>query len=240
MTPTMSSMHQHLICILLYGDYTHLAQRCLSGLLANTDHANLQARVRIGLNQVSQATYQYVCNLAARFDWSVVQCKANALKYPMMRQLFFETEAGLNGYDYVIWFDDDSYCGDARWLPTVYALMEDADMVGALYEAHLKGNQHLWIRNQPWYNGKPVHAGDAFPFAVGGWWAIRTEILSAFNWPPVNIRHRGGDIMLGQLLRQHDFRLRAHHDYVRVNADEQGREEAAPRRGHDETAVGEL
>jgi hypothetical protein len=98
------------------------------------------------------------------------------------------------------------------------------------------GKQADWIKAQPWYNGK--EPSSYTQFAAGGWWVVQTESLRIFDWPPPALKHRGGDIMLGELLRQHDLPLGHFRDGVWINANEHGVESQSTRRGVTEAPVG--
>ena len=226
-------------CVLLYGDYPHLAERVLGSM---TDRLRLpNRRITVGMNAVSAATRDYVQGLQARGllgENAVVESKENIHKYPMMRQLFYRHLP--TSCDAVCWFDDDSYLKPVAydWEQRLEVAMQGAEMVGSLYWQRFAGNQHLWVRHQPWYTGKPVEKGHRALFATGGWWCIWKEILWRHNWPIPELDHRGGDMMLGELCRQQGYRLRKFNDGVAINADARGRESKAKRRGFDSMSIG--
>ena len=65
---------------------------------------------------------------------------------------------------------------------------------------------------------------------------IRREVLEEWNYPFPGLRHRGGDAMLGELMRQQEYRLKSWHEGVRINAlDEKSGDSTSPRRGVDES-----
>jgi len=226
------------ICVLLYGDYPDLALRCLKPLLPFIGKVDL----RIGMNAVGERTKSMVGELLDLYadKIHVHESSENILKYPMMRRLLYDpTWPKLQ--DYVMWFDDDS-CITSKipmnWFWCLDADIERADMLGSLYSICLTGNQHLWIRDQPWFNHKPVEKNQKVTFATGGWWVIRSSILKKFNWPVPELRHRGGDVMLGELCRQHHLRLENRHYEVAINADDKLRDSKSPRRGFDSKPIG--
>jgi hypothetical protein len=138
---------------------------------------------------------------------------------------------------YVMWFDDDSFITDSDpWWPKVVDGMQSADMVGHIYMIKQRGDQHLHISLQPWFDNKIVSPTHRYRFATGGWWVIRREILEKWNYPFPGLRHRGGDAMLGELLRQQDYRLKSWHEGVAINAlDATSSDSTSPRRGVDES-----
>lgn len=231
------------VCALLYGNYHELASRCLASLSDNIQPGDVE--VRLGLNEVGEGTKGVV-------DWFVklhpetlvYESQENIFKYPMMRRMFYDPDRPIRS-PFVVWFDDDSYIKTQQpaqpkgeWFDELAHAMTDSDMLGAIYVMPLKGNQHLWVQDQPWYAGKHVYSAMTARFATGGFWCIRSDVLTRYDWPPEELRHRGGDVMLGELCRQQDLRLRQFNKGVAVNADEQGRESKARRRGYDERPIG--
>ena len=71
-------------------------------------------------------------------------------------------------------------------------------------------------------------------FATGGWWVVRREILTRWDWPWAVLKHNGGDCTLGELFYQQNLRLKNFHDEVAINADERqgGDSTARPRAKH--------
>lgn len=221
-------------CVLLYGDYPDLARRCLSPLSRLVDNGLI--KLRVGCNDISQSTRNVVADLVDDGGplVSVWDSPVNLRKYPMMRRMF-----GL-GLDRPIdtpltmWFDDDSYITDpepAAWLGRVESAAVVRDMIGSVYTMaapHSK-SQKAWIAAQPWY------AGLSFPpvpkFVTGGWWVVKTEIIYKHDWPPVDAYHDGGDVMFGELMHQQGYRIGRYNLGVAINADAQGRESKAARRG---------
>lgn len=228
------------ICVLFYGadDYCFkLAQRVLNAPMLQLGQQNVE--FRFGLNAVSDRTRALVTNtIAQRLPGAVVvDCVENIFKYPMMRRLF---HAEPMRAPLTMWFDDDSCLAPDNdpitWLPRVKKLMENYTMIGSLYRQRLVGHQADWIKAQWWYNDKPP--GPYVKFCTGGWWTINTAALLRFDWPPSNLRHRGGDVMLGALCAQHDLPLAHFRDKVWINANDQGVESKSPRRGYNEKPIG--
>jgi len=237
----MSAQNPELsVCVLLYGsdDYCfRLAQRVVNSALQRL--GTVTPDFRFGLNAVGDATRDYVQNVVYRHfpNALVVDCPENIHKYPMMRRLLYgrPLESALT-----MWFDDDSCIIDTTdvtaWLARVRQQMHAYAMLGSVYKERFVGNQVDWIKNQPWYNDK--EPGAYTQFAAGGWWVIRTSVLLQFDWPPPELKHRGGDIMLGELLRQHNLQLGHFRDGVWINANEEGVESQSTRRGAAELPIG--
>lgn len=234
------------ICVLIYGDFPQLVYRCLHSIWVRHPQDAQTYEIRVGLNQPSDRAYETVRHCLSGFRVpngpKITLYDSTDLppyKYPRMRQMFEDLSDGA-----VMWFDDDSClrgdrAGAEFWWNNVREKMEeDADMLGSLYTVALTGNQHQWIEDQPWYGGKPVQAGQKVQFATGGWWCLRTDVIKKFNWPIPALEHRGGDVMLGELCRQQDLRLRQFREGVAINADDKFRESQSPRRGFDSRPIG--
>ena len=221
-------------CVLLYGDFPSLARRCLRSI----DPYVYRIRdVRIGMNACGAMTKEIVAEFAERHSnlVHVEVSNANIHKYPMMRRLFAVKPLKR----LTAWFDDDSYIKVDDWYDRVVARDElGFDIAGAVYGIPLRGNQAAWIADQPWYRGKEFGSKYRVRFCTGGYWVIRSEILVEHGWPLPELGHRGGDVMLGELIRQQEYRLTHDSLGVAINADEQGRESKSPRRGYDETPIG--
>jgi hypothetical protein len=69
---------------------------------------------------------------------------------------------------------------------------------------------------------------------------VPLELIRRCGWPEAGLRHAGGDITLGALLQQHGLAPEQFRVGLMINADAQGRESAAGRRGVDEAPDAEL
>ncbi len=161
--------------VLLYGDHPVLAKRCLDPLWPL--HRDGAIRLRIGCNECGPATLDYLQRNGAYDDQAIglVVSAKNIHKYPMMRQLIALAPLTPN----FMWFDDDSYVdatGPVQLIGTVADKLGRYDMVGQVWGHHLGGRQHLWVKDQPWYGGKPVAPDHRVRFCQGAWWAIRSAI----------------------------------------------------------------
>jgi hypothetical protein len=228
---------------LFYGDYPDLAERCLHSLKA-LPHGT--AELRVGLNAVPEdsKTHNVVRAMVdARYleERNIYESSENIYKYPMMRRLFHDPDNPIET-PYTMWFDDDSFlrvdeCGNFdNWFAELTRYMQEATMVGAVYKLGFSGNQRAYIEDQPWYNGKPLDKG--FTFITGGWWCLRSSVIADFDWPVAELVHRGGDTLLGELLRQHDHAIKHFTRHLAINADAAGNQCKAPRRGFDSRPVG--
>lgn len=227
------------VCVLFYGsdDYCYrLAQRVLNSPMRQLAQHNIE--FRFGCNAVGQDTRALIERATEVFQPTlVIDSRQNIHKYPLMRRLFYDIPMTA---PITIWFDDDSCLAPDNkpelWLPRLQKQLASHVMVGSLYKARLIGNQPEWIKAQPWYNGKEPQP--YVQFASGSWWAIRTSVLQQFDWPAPGFKHRGVDVMLGELCRQQDLPVCHFRDYVWINANDSGLESAASKRGQHENPIG--
>jgi hypothetical protein len=239
----MAADPEFCVCVLTYGDDAQcfkLAQRVFNeSMLQLAQHS---VEFRIGMNAVGADTERLITDLAhndlaARFAPVIVKSSGNALKYPVMRQLFYAQPMRA---PITIWFDDDSCLVPGTdvtaWLARIKRQLQSFAMLGSVYKQRLVDNQVAWIKTQWWYNNKEPQS--YVNFITGGWWAIQTSVLLRFDWPLKELRHRGGDVMLGELCRQHDLPIGHFRDGLWINANEHGVESKSPRRGYDEDPIG--
>jgi hypothetical protein len=162
-------------------------------------------------------------------------------KYPLMRAMFHERPIET---PYTLWFDDDSWIKTSApddWFERLEQHMHTKQLhvAGARYWIHLRGNQHLWIADQPWYTGKPVSPRMKVDFITGGWLALRTHLIYKYDWPSSDIVHNGGDVMLGALCHQQDLTIGNFTEHLAINADQQTAKcSSANRRGASLTPAG--
>lgn len=236
------------LCILVYGDHSDLAQRCLGSISERLHSAvGVINEIKLGLNEISLATQQVVYG----FEESVknheiplteYRCPINSYKYPVMRRMFFDSERPLS--EWVMWFDDDSYLdfdSNLDWWGHLRSEAEkfQVDMLGKIYWQAMFPQQWNWIRKQSWFNsaiGQPApfrrfRNRPSFKFATGGWWMARSKIFAENNWPTPELKLHGGDSMLGELCRHRGYSLTNFETGVRINADSQGNHSRAPGRG---------
>ncbi len=242
------------ICVLLYGDYPDLAERCLGSIERSlSEGSRYVAAFRVGLNECSPPTHVYVRDLVSRLESDYPDIRVdlyatdkNVCKYPMMRTMFREPD--LIATQYIMWFDDDSYFNsekvDHNWWPAMFDAIRDKAMIGQHWLMPIQGNQWEWIRSQSWFNNKvglppkKAKGRPAFEFCQGAWWVAETKTLLYNDWPLPEIKHNGGDSMLGELLRHRRKAMGKFFGGVHINADATGRKSSSKRRGYTEDRVG--
>lgn len=232
--------------VLLYGDHPNLATRCLQSL-TQLNVLDAVAEFRIGLNGVSWSTRKAAVDFAIKVK---TRCHVyepldaqNVGKYPLMRRMFYDPARPVTA-DNVMWFDDDSYFLPDHtgtlpvdlWWGQITDLLKAYAVVGSLYTPGYTWTpvERTAIAVQAWFAGVPTHEKPLF--ATGGWWAARREFLTAWDYPFREIRHNGGDTILGELCRQQGAvdpanRLGSYKSLVKINADGNGNESKAKRRG---------
>jgi hypothetical protein len=228
------------IGVLLYGDYPELAARCLSPrLLALLPRAD----IRVAMNACGQNTVRYAEGLVqAGKITSLTKNVENRCKYPVLRDMLYGADAIQSPY--LMWFDDDSCLVDNGqsphdWLTGVEQLMEKHVLIGSRYTRRFMGNQHLWVAAQPWYREHPpVVQRYRSSFMTGGWWVAQTEMLRRFNWPQPELKHNGGDQILGCIIEQQGLPSCHFNQGVWINASKAGEESGALRRGVNDPPLG--
>lgn len=231
------------IGVLLYGDHYDLAVRCLQSLMRCFTEE--QVEIRIAMNEACEKTRAYVNEIARHSMVTVVlDNPTNIHKYPAMRHLI--KTAPLSKY--FMWFDDDSYLsgidtygGGQAWLQLIWDTFDQPngpDMLGAIYTINFQGQQREWIMRQPWYGGQVPQLRSHIRFCTGAWWTIRSKILENLDYPWATLDHRGGDTMLGEALYQRGHALQMFRRNVAINADADGNECRAVKRGFDQKPIG--
>lgn len=238
------------ICALFCGDYPDLLARCLTPLLS-LDPSRF--RLRLGFNAISDQSrvrlYQLI-GLSKNYNDLVehkVDSKVNIFKYPMLRHLLNGTSPDILSLatdhgtttpirtEWMMWLDDDSGISAADPSARVdevikEAVAGEADMVGSIWTMTLTNDQMEWVKKQPWHNNRPISPRVAF--CTGGLWLIKTSILLEHSWPPPDCIHRGGDVMLGQMMYQqkHKIKMLKNKAGLLINAGPAGKECTSPHR----------
>ena len=213
------------VCTMTYGDYPELIGKTLDSI-----HDQFNARVqdvRIGLNEVSEASFDRVMRWCERFKLCPVYVyqevdNRNVGKYPLMRRMFYERPSPVEGAEAIMWFDDDSHL-DAHvtddWWDKVEGISRDHTVVGSKHFIVSRGNQSQGIMTQPWYADQKVQKRHRFTFITGAWWLARSEFLGRWDYPFPEIYHNGGDSILGELCRQQSASIFDFKDGAQCHAD---------------------
>lgn len=228
------------VCVLLYGDNLFLAKRCLTSLTLDPEYHQYVHDFRVGLNNVSDETYEFATNWAAEvgietsFYQPVWPENSPAYKYPVMRRMLYGLDRPSSR---IMWFDDDSYLSlDSAWWDNAEQASRGVELLGQIVKRPMSTAHWEWIHTQPWCHpglAKP----DSFVFAQGAWFVASYAFLSALDWPCLELRHCGGDSMLGELCRHQGVEILPWRTGVCINADTAGRDSAAIRRGYTEQTL---
>jgi ADP-heptose:LPS heptosyltransferase len=212
---------KYTVFVLCYGDHFDLAKRCLDSIIDSVPPEVID--LRVGCNQVCNSTLQYLKRLPITKTYIHT---GNDKKYPLMREMFWDSKCPINTR-YLIWFDDDTYVKDPRWLQY---------LTNAIVAGHNKGERMYglkmfhdlsmyskdghrakdWFKNADWHSGRHLRVrnnnseapnGSVIDFAVGWFWALNTEAMRQANIPDTRLNHNGGDITIGAQLHQVGFNL---------------------------------
>jgi len=238
-------MDKFSVHVLVFADDYEMAGRCLSSLVSlDSEITPLSSAVsdfRIALHTPSPRLLQVVDYWARTahgrtgLPVKLYFPEANVFKYPTMRRLLYDTQHP--SASLVMWFDDDSYLvGKRGFWPLVHRLASAHDIIGQRWWLRPRGGQWAWIQTQPWCNPE-LQPPFSFEFCQGAWWCAKHAVLRRLNWPVPELRHNGGDSMLGEVCR-HQTLDRCYFDYgVRINADEFGDNSCSERRGYKESEI---
>jgi GT2 family glycosyltransferase len=221
------------VCVLCYGNYPQLAQRCLGSLALYSPLARV--RLRLGLNSVCGETEQVLKELLPYFDVELlVRSQTNLYKNGMMRRLFYDEPIHT---PWTIWFDDDSFVFRGDWLHLLQIesrLRPEMDMWG--HKFFIRGDDWArdFILSAAWYRGLKPEPDDRpgnfrVNFAAGGFWALRTSWIYDLEWPDRRLVHIAEDSMLGEALRQAGARVGHAHSGVKINQAERRTPPEMPR-----------
>ena len=213
------------ICVVAYGPHAPLAERFLASLYRNTDPALFY--LRAGLNEVEEETQKLFEKYGERFgNITIFAEPRNVFKCPLMRRMFFQPMLATT---WMIWCDDDTHFTRTDWLQRLSSKIEASPEVAVWGKPHAlwRHDESVldWIRAADWYQGRRFLRGpdldgnDAtkFAFATGGFWAARVEVLRYLDWPDRRLIQANDDFLLGEALRQNQFRL-GHFEYgVNIN-----------------------
>ena len=226
--PPLRSRGSLTICAALYGGgpgnetyrdgagelarFEDLHTRFLDGLLRSVPAS--AASLRVATNDVSPATLHLLQAISSRYDLTVYGPNENRLKYPRMREMFYDPRKPLDS-DWVLWLDDDVLLTREDWLERVWDVIEknpQARCFGRLYRINVTEPQLRWMKSRPWWRGVPLSiAKGAFAgqarFITGGAWAARVADLKELDWPDEGIKHNGGDVALGVAMLQRRWEL---------------------------------
>lgn len=235
------------VFVLTYGDHLALAERCLRSILVSKPPAERVKRIVLLSN--AAANVDGLNALFRQYDpGPQVEClhyanQVNRLKYPIMRKAFYDPVHPVTT-SHVMWFDDDSYLEPNGFVqpPSAWwnyvadkcqtAVGDPPALLGSKYSIPLKGEQASGIMAQPWADPERRHAcGDPVKFCTGGWWVAEYAFLQKHDYPFLQLQHNGGDVMLGVLATHQRRRIEQLKNGVRINADADGRESKAIRRG---------
>lgn len=207
--------------VLLYGDFAQMHKNCLTAIRDTVPRDRVD--LRIGSNALCAESLDFVEQLRSEgFITAHYQHTDNQKKYPVMREMFWDTANPINT-EWLIWFDDDTMCNrNPNWLPLLAKQIVDnwdsgARMVGPERIFSLSPSQIAWIKEAKWYKGKHFIAsggrtapnGRKVRFASGSFWALHVDTMRRCDIPDIRIGHNGGDYMIGAQLHQGGYGFKA-------------------------------
>ncbi len=208
--------------ILGFGEHVDLVKRCLNSIIDTVPEHRID--IRVALNQPSPAMAQYV-HACPRVSQIYVETNSRR-KYPAMRAMFHDKDSPIKT-DYILWFDDDSWCKDPLWLPKLAETItlnhpQQCRLFGPKYIHDLaplrKGGKtpDAWFMNAPWWRRRPLYTaggtriapnGSQIPFSSGGFWAMASHVIDEAGIPDERLNHNGGDITIGCQVVQAGYKV---------------------------------
>lgn len=207
---------------LCYGPHPELARSCLSSILETVPIERLD--IRVGCNACDPATIKYLESLPLT---KMYVHKNNDKKYPVMREMFWDTKCPVTTR-YMAWFDDDAKVADRLWA----LKLSDAIISNHPHGSRLYGNKYVhdlkmfakgghnpveWFKRAAWWRGRNLKVkgqGDEAPngtvieFVSGWFWAASMDAIRAANVPDIRLNHNGGDIAIGEQFHQAGFKIK--------------------------------
>jgi len=204
------------VLVLCYGNFPNLHRRCIDSILRTIPVYRLD--LRIALNCVGPGTQEYVSTVAAT---KVYNYTDNKHKYPIMRDMLYDTETPLLG-KYVAWFDDNSYTVNLDWVNNaVRTIKKQPDFVGMYgirrYRPVTKAAEKRWLANRSWNKGVELSNIDGVADGVGDkvlhfcddwFWVASKKALYAADIPCRDLVQRGGGPIIGEQLRQAGYKIK--------------------------------
>lgn len=205
------------ICVLCYGDYFELHQRCIDSILRTVPEERMD--LRIAANCVGQASLNYLKTIPAN---KLYVFEENEFKYPIMRRMFYDPTAPIET-EYTIWFDDNAYVQYNNWLNMLAMDIIKQEPSVAMYGLKLSysldsapGNIWYWLRERPWFQGRHLRSKSGIDSATGNYvhfcadwfFAIRTSAIYGAGIPDEALLQKGGDVVIGEQLHQHGYKLK--------------------------------
>lgn len=231
------------VCVLCYGDYVDLAKRCIGGILDSVPAERLD--LRVATNQVCAATAAYLQSLGKQMKITKLYVDDGARrKYQAMRAMFHDRDCPITT-KYVVWFDDDSYPLDKKWLVRLGQTIIDnhnqgARLYGIKYVHDLAmyakngHNPKKWFEAASWWKGRDLRFrgrettgpnASCLLFVAGWHWAVATEAIYACQIPDERLNHNGGDALIGEQVHQGGFTCKMYNEgkrYVYTPPKERG------------------
>lgn len=213
------------ICILSHGDQLDFFKRCLEGVINTVPERRRE--IRVALNQPTDRLRAFANQYVGAGIEKLYSDHTQRRKYPAMREMFYDPELPLST-KYLVWFDDDSYPVDVRWLVRLAETIipnhrNQVRLFGklCLHDLQLYNrnghNPRKWFEEATWWKNAPLNIGrsdrvgpngSVIPFVAGWFWAASVAAIKACDIPDVRLQHNGGDCCIGAQIRQGGFKVK--------------------------------
>ena len=165
-------------------------------------------------------------------NWHIRSSTDNRKKYKAMRILFDDLKETPH-VKWALWFDDDAWIKSGSWWEDTSKFIDEHKSENICYVGHpwtvnLLEGQKDFIKSQPWYKGLPFESRVSFHQGSYVW--LRTDVIRQLDWPIKELNHNGGDVLLGEAIRQQGLPRHAYSKGVAIND--------SKRRGFSEAPLG--
>lgn len=203
------------ICVGLHGNYLRFHQRLLDSLLSSTPGSRMD--LRIALSGDSEETREYLASLKAAF--TLYELPDASGKYAVMRRMFHDPDRPITT-PYVAWFDGFCQVRQSDWLNIVAeTILKQQLPVGAYsatdrfypeklpYVGCSPVDVHRWLASRSWHRGVPADQRGGIYYPQGWFFVVSAEAIRKCDLPDETARQTGGDVVMGEQLRQNGYRI---------------------------------
>lgn len=191
-----------------YGDYPEYSVRAITSVCRARNPSGFD--IHVGCNACGPTTVEHMRSRLDRAEIdSLIESRENINKDPMMRLLI-----DLVTTPYLLWVDDDTHVMNG-WDQNLFTFIESNhnkfDCAGHVFYSHRSPEYQAFLATRPWWLGADHYLESCHHervwFPTGGFWLARADFLRAHNYPDRQMIKKQDDLLLGDLISQHNGRL---------------------------------
>ena len=212
------------LCVHLTGDQPEMHRKCLGMLLLGTQSQRRQ--IRVVCSGVSNSTLEFLSALegSSNVD-SYLAAEAGVSKWEAL-QLLLEDSSNPITDRWLAWFDTTARPGpDPQWYPKLASAIchhqkAAVRLLGQLAVQPYTLQQMAWIKERPWYRGRPFQLangvedpkGTHIQHVQGDFFAAEVKALREVGGPDIDAGELTGPILAEQL-HQAGYKIRSWNQY---------------------------